>query len=630
MSDLLQFSSFCGIVVENYITNEEGAAVRRIYEKNLPLFFRLMRLILDELQMRLLVGAMSLFLGWGSIQRVAEAAEVSASTVSRGRSDVRKYQDAIEQGDTNAYGFIVSDRHRKKVLIEGTCETALSHETDECQVPSESEDSEENKEDTVENQTQSGTTPEQETEEQQMKPVDTDKPQQPERINESGFQDERSDFSSDAENNIHDVDALESIGPESILPDSDSNAAQNAENSVSGNVADSGVDSPDSKDTTPDSENINKDNKSLLRRKPRKRGRPKKYTTNYSKRRVRRNPSGKVGRPNMTTIYPALQIIIQDIIDGFIVGDPETDKLWISLSLHKIKKELGKHNIYMSESAIRKYLNSLGYSLQQNKKMMSIGKDSPLRNEQFLNIKNAKQLARENGIILISIDCKKKENIGNFANKGREYRPIGEPRPVSDHDFKNDDMGPAIPYGIYDIILNKGFINLGISKDTAQFSVNSLREYLTTVGKEDYPNAKEVVILCDCGGSNGYRSRLWKMELCKLAEELQINITVMHYPPGTSKWNPIEHRLFSEISKNWRAQPLTSIEKVMRLISSTTTQTGLTVKCVLDEGVYEKGIKVSDAEMRNLHEKYIVKHEFCPDWNYTIYGCGKPEPAEAA
>ena len=216
---------------------------------------------------------------------------------------------------------------------------------------------------------------------------------------------------------------------------------------------------------------------------------------------------------------------------------------------------------------------------------------------------------------VISIDCKKKENIGNFKNCGGEYALKGNPVEVLDHDFPLPDLGKASPYGVYDIAANEGYVNVGISSDTAQFAVNTIRSWWYTMGKDRYPDCKNIMITADGGGSNGSRNRLWKFELQKLATEINKSISVCHFPPGTSKWNKIEHRLFSQITKNWRGRPLESLEVIVNLIAATTTETGLNVKCQADLNKYQTGIKVTDEEFNSIN---LYGDEFQPNWNYTI------------
>jgi hypothetical protein len=263
---------------------------------------------------------------------------------------------------------------------------------------------------------------------------------------------------------------------------------------------------------------------------------------------------------------------------------------------------------------VAKELVKLGFSRQMNRKADE-GSHHPDRDAQFEHI-NAKVIAAQAaGQPVVSVDTKKKELVGNFKNGGSDYRPKGEPLRVNVHDFEDKTLGKVVPYGVYDIAANAGFVSLGITSDTAEFAVASIRCWLERMGRERYPQAKELTITADGGGSNGVRVRLWKVELQKLADATNLTLHVHHYPPGTSKWNRIEHRLFCHITQNWRGRPLTDRLAVVELIGATTTKTGLKVECVLDERTYEKGIKVSDAEMQALN---ITGDEFHPEWNYTI------------
>jgi hypothetical protein len=264
---------------------------------------------------------------------------------------------------------------------------------------------------------------------------------------------------------------------------------------------------------------------------------------------------------------------------------------------------------------IAKELRKQEYTLQGNRKDISIVASHPDRNAQFEYINRQCGLFHLKGYPVLSVDAKKKENIGNFKNSGQEYRKKGKAQKVLDHDFPLSELGKATPYGVYEIFRDAGFVNVGISKDTAEFSVESIRKWWNLKGNESYPKARELLITADCGGSNGYRVRLWKAELQILANELKKKITVLHFPPGTSKWNKIEHRLFSFISKNWRGQPLLSMAVIVNLIGSTKTKTGLSVDCVVDGGVYEKGVEVSDEEFKAIK---IKPHKFHGEWNYTI------------
>lgn len=268
----------------------------------------------------------------------------------------------------------------------------------------------------------------------------------------------------------------------------------------------------------------------------------------------------------------------------------------------------------VGKTTIGVMLHDLGYSLQANKKTLEDSKHAD-RDAQFQHINDSVIAVHKQSSPAVSVDAKKKENIGNYKNNGREYSEKSKPVEVKGHDFVDKKLGKITPYGVYDIGLNKGWVSVGISFDTAQFAVNSIRTWWKMEGKKQYPEATKILITADCGGSNGNRTKLWKVELQKLSDELQMNLKVCHFPPGTSKWNKIEHRLFSYISKNWRGKPLVTREVVLNLIGSTKTKTGLSVTAVLDENDYQKGIKVTDEE---LSEVNLVGDNFHPEWNYTI------------
>jgi hypothetical protein len=269
----------------------------------------------------------------------------------------------------------------------------------------------------------------------------------------------------------------------------------------------------------------------------------------------------------------------------------------------------------ISENTVGKLLTvELGFSRQRNRKADE-GSRHPDRNAQFGHINARVLAAQEAGQPVISVDTKKKELVGNFRNAGSEYRPKGQPQRVNVHDFEDKQLGKVVPYGVYDVTANDAFVSVGITSDTAEFAVQAIRTWLDRMGRQRYPRASELTITADCGGSNGARVRLWKVELQKLADETGLTLRVHHYPPGTSKWNKIEHRLFCHITQNWRARPLTDRVAVVELIGATTTEKGLKVECVLDERVYEKGIKVSDAEMQALD---ITGDAFHPEWNYML------------
>ena len=333
--------------------------------------------------------------------------------------------------------------------------------------------------------------------------------------------------------------------------------------------------------------------------------------------RVRR-PGG--GAKPATETQPQLLETLKELVQSSIRGDPEAPLLWVSRSQRHLSAALAERGFTAGQKLVGRLLKRLDFSLQANVKTRE-GTNHPDRNAQFEHINAEVKAFQAAGQPVISVDAKKKENVGDFKNGGRELRPKGCPEPVQVHDFPNPELGKAVPYGIYDIAGNAGWVNVGISADTAVFSVESIRQWWYAVGVVRYPTAKRLMITADCGGSNGNRLRLWKRELQALADELAIEITVCHLPPGTSKWNRVEHRLFSFISMNWRAKPLLTYLVIVQLIASTTTDAGLTVACRLDTNIYEKGIKVSDAEMARLN---IHPATFHGEWNYTI----RPRPRD--
>jgi hypothetical protein len=292
--------------------------------------------------------------------------------------------------------------------------------------------------------------------------------------------------------------------------------------------------------------------------------------------------------------------------------------LWASRSLAHLAGALKEKGHAVSTYVVRSILKSQDYSLQANRKAHE-GGDHPDRDAQFLYIAEQKQKYLARGNPVLSIDGKKKELIGNYKNNGREWRPKNTPEQVNVYDFVDPNVGRATPYGVFDITQNKGLVVLGISFDTARFAVNALRLWWTNIGKALYARATAILITADGGGSNGYRVRLWKIELQILANEWGLPITVCHYPPGTSKWNPIEHKMFSYISINWRGKPLRSLEAAVNYIRATTTTSGLKIDAQIDPTIYEKGIKISDKELRAVN---ITNHEFHGEWNYTIF----PQP----
>jgi hypothetical protein len=307
---------------------------------------------------------------------------------------------------------------------------------------------------------------------------------------------------------------------------------------------------------------------------------------------------------------------VEKLVEPETLGDPESPLKWTSKSTRKIANELNRTKERASHSLVSRILSGLGYSLQANRKTDEGSRENPDRNAQFEFINKQTKSFQEKGHPVLSVDTKKKENIGNFKNAGKEYHKKGEPEEVNVYDFIDKTRGKVAPYGVYDLTKNKGWVSVGISSDTAAFAVNSIRSWWNLSGKQEYRNAKEILITADCGGSNGYRVKLWKTELQKLATEIQKVIHVSHFPPGTSKWNKIEHKLFCFISKNWRGKPLIDRATVVRLIGNTRTEMGLTVQAMLDENQYEKGIKVSDEELNAVK---LEKDNFHGEWNYKIH-----------
>jgi Rhodopirellula transposase DDE domain len=326
---------------------------------------------------------------------------------------------------------------------------------------------------------------------------------------------------------------------------------------------------------------------------------------------VRRTGSG---RPALTEVDPTLLEDLGRILEPATKGDPMRPLRWVSKSHAKLAAALCAMGHKVSKSTIPKLLERLQYRRQVNRKTLE-SRRNPDRDAQFEHINAAVIAMQAAGKPVISIDAKKKEPIGAYKNTGSDYRPKGCPDQVKVHDFVDPEAGKVVPYGVYDITANAGCVSLGIDNDTAQFSVNSIRRYLDLMGSERYPGTDKLMITADGGGSNGSRVRLFKVELQKLADETGLTLQVCHYPPGTSKWNKIEHRLFCHITENWRGTPLTSRLAVVELIASTTTKTGLKVRCELDTRTYPKGIKVSDQEMASLN---IKGEAFHPEWNYTI------------
>ena len=320
------------------------------------------------------------------------------------------------------------------------------------------------------------------------------------------------------------------------------------------------------------------------------------------------------GRKRAVDKDPLLKKDLEGLLEPVTRGDPESPLLWTCKSVRKLSQELNRMGHKTSHNLVAELLKEMGYSLQANKKTLE-GTSHPDRNAQFEYINQKVKEYQASELPVISVDTKKKELVGDFKNSGRELRPQGEPQKVRVHDFMIPELGKASPYGVYDITHNVGWVNVGIDNDTAAFAVESIRRWWYTMGHERYPEANKLLITADSGGSNGYRIRLWKMELQNLANETGLSISVCHLPPGTSKWNKIEHRLFSFITQNWRGKPLVSHEVIVNLLSATRTQNGLQVQCQIDTNSYPKGRKVSDDIMDSLN---IQRDFFHGDWNYAI------------
>lgn len=321
------------------------------------------------------------------------------------------------------------------------------------------------------------------------------------------------------------------------------------------------------------------------------------------------------GRKKMSVQEPTLLKKLKSLIDATTRGDPMSSLLWTNKSTRELAGALSEAGHSVSHQTVAELLREMDYSLQANSKTLEEGADRPDRDQQFHHLNECVNQHLKDGEPVISVDTKKKELIGLYHNKGRGWKPKGEPEKVLVHDFIDPDVPKAIPYGIYDVARNHGWVNVGCDHDTAAFAVESIRRWWRSMGSEVYLKAEQLLICADSGGSNGYRRRLWKADLQRLVDETGLAVTVCHLPPGTSKWNKIEHRLFSHISMNWRGRPLITHEVVVKLIGSTKTKTGLKVKARLDKGKYPLKIKVSDEEMESLN---IEPHAFHGEWNYTI------------
>jgi transposase len=332
-----------------------------------------------------------------------------------------------------------------------------------------------------------------------------------------------------------------------------------------------------------------------------------------------RRPGG--GRKRTSETDPTLREDLERLVEPATRGDPESPLRWTCKSVRKLAEELGRLGHQVSHRLVAELLHDLEYSLQANRKVLE-GNQHPDRNAQFEYLNAEVQQHVAAGEPAISVDAKKKELVGPFKNGGRELRPQGQPEPVRVHDFVDKDLGRATPYGVYDMARNQGWVTVGIDHDTAEFAVASIRQWWQTLGHATYPGATSLLITADGGGSNGSRLRLWKLELQRFADETGLEMRVCHLPPGTSKWNKIEHRLFSYITQNWRGKPLVSYQTIVSLIAATKTRSGLTVQCALDRGTYPTGRKVSDAELARIR---LERDAFHGDWNYRI----RPSPQES-
>ncbi|MBK5249452.1 MAG: ISAzo13 family transposase [Actinomycetales bacterium] len=328
------------------------------------------------------------------------------------------------------------------------------------------------------------------------------------------------------------------------------------------------------------------------------------------------------GRKKVTNTDPGLKAALLALVEPESRGDPESALRWTTKSLRHLADELARAGHKVSAPTVAGLLREENFSLQANAKTIEGGRH-PDRDAQFAHINNQAEEHIAAGQPVISVDGKKKELVGNFRNGGREYRPAGEPVQTNVYDFKGD-LGKVTPYGVYDMAANTGWVSVGSDHDTGAFAVESIRRWWDKIGTLAYPKADRLLITADGGGSNGHRLRLWKRELAELATQSGLTITVCHFPPGTSKWNKIEHRLFAQISMNWRGQPLTSHEVIVNLIAGTTTRTGLSVTAELDDTIYPKGIKITDREMADLETAHLTRHNFHGEWNYRVSPATQP------
>jgi hypothetical protein len=325
-----------------------------------------------------------------------------------------------------------------------------------------------------------------------------------------------------------------------------------------------------------------------------------------------RRPGG--GRKPIAETDPLLLRALEELVDPATRGHPESPLRWTCKSTAKLAEQLTQENHPVTDRTVARLLKQAGYSLQANRKTRE-GSSHPDRNAQFEYINKQVSAFQRRNQPVISVDTKKKELVGEFKNPGQEWQPKGEPETVNVHDFPDKNLGKAIPYGVYDLASNEGWVSVGIDHDTAQFAAASIQRWWTEMGSQRFPHASELLITADGGGSNSSRNRLWKKSLQELADELDLTLKVCHFPPGTSKWNKIEHRLFCFITKNWRGRPLTTYEVIVNLIASTTTKTGLVVRAAIDSNEYDTGVTVSDEDLARLR---IRRAKFHGEWNYTI------------
>ena len=326
------------------------------------------------------------------------------------------------------------------------------------------------------------------------------------------------------------------------------------------------------------------------------------------------------GRKRAEERDPGLAKALERLVDPATRGDPAGPLLWTSLSAARLAAALQEQGRQVSERTVNRLLHDMGYSLQSNRKTLE-GRQHPDRDAQFNHVNRRAKAFQRSGDPVVSVDTKKKELVGDFRNGGREWRPKGEPEKVRVHDFKDAELGKAIPYGVYDVAADEGWVSVGMDHNTASFAVATLRRWWERMGRAAYPAARRLLVTADAGGSNGSRNRLWKLELQRFANETGLKVSVCHFPPGTSKWNKIEHRMFCWITRNWRGRPLASRAAVVNLIANTTTRTGLRIRSELDENEYPPGTKVTDEQMAELS---LARDKFHGDWNYMISPNKKP------